>query len=149
VKVRPATVDDCVDIHRVQDAAIRGIHAGKAIDQGVADYLGKRSPASYEKEMVHERFVVVVEEGEILGYGALHIAKMEITSVFVGPAHQRRGVGRVVLAALEKLARDGGIETVQLQATGTAIIFYLATGYQSDPPVEPGAEWAQMKKSLR
>ena len=85
---------------------------------------------------------------KIVGYGALNLAKTEISSVFVDPAYQRTGVGRAILSALEELAQDEGLEAVQLQATGTAIIFYLATGYQSDPPVEPGVEWALMKKKL-
>jgi N-acetylglutamate synthase-like GNAT family acetyltransferase len=148
MKIRTATFDDCADIHRVQDGAIRGIHANKPMDKGVADYLEKRGPSSYAKEMEHERFVVVEEGGKIVGYGALNLAKTEIKSVFVDPVYQRTGVGRAILSALEELAQREGLETVQLQATGTAIVFYLATGYQSDPPVEPGVEWALMKKKL-
>ena len=53
-----------------------------------------------------------------------------------------------MLAELESIARAGGFDEVQLQATGTAIEFYLKQGYQSDPPVQPGAEWALMKKAL-
>jgi N-acetylglutamate synthase-like GNAT family acetyltransferase len=149
VKLRLATLDDCSDIHRVQDAAIRGIHAHKTMDKGVADYLDKREPASYAKEMERERFIVIYHGDRIMGYGALHVPKTEITSVFVDPVYQRRGVGRLILAELEALALGEDIDIVQLQATGTAIIFYLAMGYQSDPPVEPGADWALMKKSLR
>ena len=54
----------------------------------------------------------------------------------------------MVITALEDLARTTGLDTVQLQATGTAIDFYLLKGYQSDPPVKPGADWALMKKAL-
>jgi N-acetylglutamate synthase-like GNAT family acetyltransferase len=148
VKIRPATLDDCPDIHRVQDSAIRGIHADKPMDNGVADYLAKREPASYAKEMERECFIVVEDGGRIFGYGALHVPKTEITSVFVEREQQRSGVGRQILSELERLALGEGIAVVQLQATGTAIIFYLAMGYQSDPPVEAGAEWALMKKKL-
>jgi N-acetylglutamate synthase-like GNAT family acetyltransferase len=148
MRIRAATLDDCADLHRVQDSAIRGIHANKSMDKGVVDYLAKREPASYAQEMEAERFVVVEKGGQVVGYGALHVPKTEITSVFVDPAHHRKGVGRAILSALEKLAQEEGLETVQLRATGTAIIFYLATGYQSDPPVKPGAEWALMKKKL-
>lgn len=148
MKIRAASIDDCTGIHRVQDSAIRGINANKPMDEGVADYLDKREPASYAKEMERQRFVVVEEDNKIVGYGALHVPKTEITSVFVDPAYQRTGVGRAILSALENMALEEGLGAVQLQATGTAIIFYLATGYQSDPPVEPGLEWALMVKKL-
>jgi GNAT superfamily N-acetyltransferase len=140
--------DDCVDIHRVQDRAIRGIQTGKPMGKDVAAYLEKREPDSCAKEMENECFVIVEDGEQVIGYGALHVPKNEITSVFVDPDHQRRGTGRIILTELEKLARRYGIEVVQLQATGTAILFYRAAGYQPDPPVGSDAEWAQMKKKL-
>ena len=143
-----ATLDDCAELHRVMDAATRSIHADKPMDKGVADYLDKREPASYAQEMENECFIVVEESEQIVGYGALHVPKTEITSVFVDPVHHRRGVGRMILTELERRAVDEDIKIVQLQAAGTAIVFYLASGYQSDPPVEAGAEWALMKKKL-
>ena len=74
--------------------------------------------------------------------------KTEITMVFVHPERQRSGIGRAILAELESIAGREGLDEVKLQATGTAIDFYLRAGYQSDPPVEPGAEWAIMKKKV-
>ena len=148
MKIRVATFEDCADLHRVQDAAIRGMHVNKPMEKGIADYLDKREPASFAKEMESEGFIAILDGDKIVGYGALHIPKTEITSVFVDPGHQRKGVGRTILAELERLASDVGIEGVQLQATGTAIVFYLAMGYQSDPPVQPDAKWALMKKKL-
>lgn len=130
------------------DSAIRGLQTDEPMDKGVAAYLDKREPASYAKEMETECFFVVEDGEQIVGYGALHVPKTEITAVFVDPGHQRRGVGRIILSELEKTARERGLERVQLQAAGTAIVFYLATGYQSDPPVEPDAKWALMKKQL-
>jgi GNAT superfamily N-acetyltransferase len=76
------------------------------------------------------------------------VPKREITNVFVDPAFHRRRIGTKIIARLEGLAADAGIDVVQLQATGTAIDFYSVNGYQPDPPVAPGADWAVMKKRL-
>ena len=152
VKIRLATDDDCTAIHDVHVRAVKGLQKidPRADEQrrGVDEWLSKREPRHVVEEMHNERFVVVEDEAGIVGFGALHIPKREITSVFVNPAHQRKGIGRAILSELEEIARAEGLTVVKLRATGTAIDFYLLTGYQSDPPVEPGAQWALMKKEM-
>ena len=98
--------------------------------------------------MQNETFVVVEADGEIIGWGALSIPEAEITNVFVDPAHHRQGVGTAILAELEAVGQASGLTAVQLKATGTAIDFYLATGYRSDKPISTNADWALMKKSV-
>ena len=146
--VRLATDADCDDIYRVHVAAVRGLPAGTQGKAGIESFLATREPAVYAQEMRDELLVVAEEDGEVIGWGAFNAEKTEITNVFVHPDHHRRGVGSAIISVLEDAARTAGLEWVQLQATGTAIDFYLATGYQSDPPVGPGAEWALMKKAL-
>jgi GNAT superfamily N-acetyltransferase len=148
VHVRPATEADCAMIHSIHAAATRGLPKGAAGSAGVEEFLKSRSPASYADDMQRESFVVAERAGDVVGWGAFHAGKQEITNVFVTPAQQRTGVGTAVITALEDLAHAAGVDTVQLQATGTAIDFYLLKGYQSDPPVQPGADWALMKKAF-
>ena len=146
--VRLATDADCEDIYRVHVAAVRGLPSGTQGKEGIESWLATREPAVYAKEMRDELLVVAEESGDLIGWGAFNAEKTEITNVFVHPEHHRRGVGSAIISVLEDAARASGLDSVQLQATGTAIEFYLATGYQSDPPVAPGAEWALMKKAL-
>ena len=147
--VRSATAADCHEIYRIQVAAIRGLPGGAQGKDGIEKWLATRKPSVYATEMEVDRFVVAeTADGEVLGWGALSIDKQEITNVFVDPAHHRCGVGTLIIRALEDTARAADLQSVQLQATGTAIVFYLASGYQSDPPVEQGAAWALMKKAL-
>ena len=148
VHVRPALEADCTMIHNIHAAATRGLPRGAAGSAGVEQFLASRNPAAYAEDMQHESFIVAERAGDIVAWGAFHADKQEITNVFVAPDHQRSGIGTVVISALEDLARTAGLDTVQLQATGTAIDFYLLKGYQSDPPVKPGADWALMKKAL-
>lgn len=146
--VRAATEVDCDDIYRIQVAAIRNLPGGSQGKASIEQWLAGQEPSVYARSMIEESFVVAEDDGCVVGWGSLHVPKKEIKNVFVHPEFHRRHVGTAIIGRLESLAADAGVEIVQLQATGTAIDFYLANGYQSDPPVEPGAEWALMKKRL-
>ncbi len=146
--VREANKDDCEAIYKVHVSAINGLPRGVQGSEGVQEWLQTRKPSVYEQEMQSETFVVAEDNGEIVGWSALSIPKAEITNVFVDPAHHRRGIGAAMLAELEAVAQASGLTAVQLQATGTAIDFYLATGYRSDKPITADAAWALMRKSV-
>lgn len=60
-------------------------------------------------------FAVACEGGELAGCGALHFytsAMGEIRSLAVDPQAQGRGLGRALVAALEREAREFGLEAV-------------------------------------
>jgi putative acetyltransferase len=147
VDVRAATEADCDEIYRIQVAAIRSLPGGSQGRDGIEKWLAGQQPSVYARSMAEELFVVAEDDG-IVGWGALKVPKREISNVFVDPAFHRRRIGTAIIARLETLAADAGIDVVQLQATGTAIDFYSANGYRPDPPVAPGADWALMKKRL-
>jgi len=147
VELRAATEADCEEIYRIQVAAIRSLPSGAEGKDGIEKWLAGQSPSVYARSMADESFVVAEDDG-IVGWGALNVAKQEITNVFVDPDFHRRNIGTAIIAGLESLAGAAEIEVIQLQATGTAIDFYHANGYRPDPPVAPGATWALMKKRL-
>jgi putative acetyltransferase len=148
VQIREAKTADCDAIYKVHVKAINGLPRGAPGSAGVQEWLTTRKPSVYEQEMQGETVVVVEDDGEIVGWGALSIPRAEITNVFVDPVHHRRGVGTAILTELEAVAQASGLTAVQLKATGTAIDFYLATGYRSDKPITADADWALMKKSV-
>ena len=147
VDVRAATEADCVEIYRIQVDAIRSLPGGSQGKVGIEEWLAGQNPSVYAQSMAEELFVVAEDDG-IVGWGSLSVPKKEISNVFVDPVFHRQRVGTAIIAGLEELAGKAGIDIVQLQATGTAIDFYIANGYRSDPPVAPGADWALMKKHL-
>lgn len=148
MQIRQATTDDCDAIYRVHVDAIKGLPRGSQGSEGVLDWLKSRKPSVYAEEMQRETFVVVEENGDVVGWGALSLPKAEISNVFVDPVHHRHGIGTMILAELEAVAQASGLTAVELKATGTAIDFYLANGYRSDQPIKTNAEWALMKKSV-
>ena len=148
VEIRTATEADCEAIYTIQLAAVRSLPGGTQGKAGVERWLAGQEPAVYARSMTEETFIVAELNGGIVAWGALSVPKQEITNIFVDPEFHRRQIGTAIIVWLESLAESARIEVVSLQATGTAIDFYLASGYQADPPVKPGAEWALMKKDL-
>jgi GNAT superfamily N-acetyltransferase len=148
VDIRPATEADCEEIYRIQVAAVRALPSGAPGKAGVERWLAGQEPSVYARSMTTEVFIVAEINGVIVAWGALSVPKKEITNVFVDPGFHRQRIGTAIIVRLESLASVAEIYVVSLQATGTAINFYIANGYQADPPVKPGADWALMKKEL-
>ena len=71
--------------------------------------------------------LVFEKAGRIVGTGTL--AGNEIKRVFVDPACQRQGVGRLIMEQLENRAAATGVATVRLDASLPARDFYERLGY--------------------
>lgn len=78
--------------------------------------------------------------GEPAGLGGvrfLDTEAAEVKSMYVAPAHRGRGLARMILTELERIARDRGCRRVQLDTsdylTG-AIALYRGAGYREIPP---------------
>ena len=56
----------------------------------------------------------------------------EITLNYVSPDARFRGVGKAMMAALEREARELGLAECFLTSTDTAHAFYLTLGYRDD-----------------
>jgi GNAT superfamily N-acetyltransferase len=84
------------------------------------------------------------EAGEPIGHAALrrHGEEWEVKRVIVTRSARGRGVGRALLAGIERIASEGGAERLILQ-TGDkqpeAIGLYTRIGYQPIPVYEPYA----------
>jgi len=96
-------------------------------------------------------FYVARLDGRVAGFGAV-VAQpggwAEIKRMYVDPAQRGRGIGRVVLAALEAHARRAGITTLRLE-TGirqpAALTLYRSAGFR---PRGPFGDYAENGTSL-
>lgn len=88
--------------------------------------------------------VLVAADGDVL-VAFVHVAPSrdddasadvgEITSLYVQPSHWRRGIGRDLMTAALRHARDSGLATVTLwvlEANARARAFYEAAGFARD-----------------
>jgi GNAT superfamily N-acetyltransferase len=71
--------------------------------------------------------IVAEKDGRILGTGS--IIDDYILRVYIDPAYQRQGVGRLVMAALEQWAASRGKKKVRLRATDISRSYYEKIGY--------------------
>jgi GNAT superfamily N-acetyltransferase len=78
------------------------------------------------------RTLVAMEEGRIVGFatlGAATGASVELDDLFVAPEHQRRGIGRALVADAARRARAAGAARSDVTANPDALEFYGSVGF--------------------
>lgn len=104
-----------------------------------------------------EFVVAIAEDGPVVGVARLMPKPGEesrqLRQVAVRPSLQGRGLGRLLVAELERLAASEGASSVWLNSRCTAYGFYKALGYR---PIDPefvsaltGIPHKLMRKELR
>ncbi|WOH37023.1 bifunctional GNAT family N-acetyltransferase/hotdog fold thioesterase [Thalassotalea fonticola] len=84
-----------------------------------------------ENQSVHR--MVVDQQGNVAAVGRLHKTSCfvaQIRFMAVSDKYQGRGLGRIILQALEHEAAIQGVETIELNAREVALNFYQACDYQ-------------------
>lgn len=77
--------------------------------------------------------VVAERQSEPLGVGSLH-SSGQIRLLYVRPEAQGRGVGRLLLAELERRARSLDLDELSLDSSAGARAFYQRHGYHPAGP---------------
>lgn len=119
--LRPATPDDANGIAAL-DKALFGIEAW-SLPSVVGEISGEGGFA-----------VVVVTDGELLGYAMTMLADEVVDLLRIGvlPSEQRKGIAHTLLsAALDQAAAEGG-RRMLLEVSSTnqaALVFYAAEGF--------------------
>jgi GNAT superfamily N-acetyltransferase len=124
IGIRRATDDDRVAIARLHEASIRALGPAGYTAEEVASWAAGVSPSNYPLE---QQLYVAVDDDEVVAFG--HYDHGEIMAVYVDPAHVRRGVGRLMMAKLEEVARADGATHLHLNAALNSVGFYAACGY--------------------
>lgn len=92
------------------------------------------APDELNAERWHERLtkavtlVAVLENGEVVGFGDLE-ANGHIDCLYTHADHQGRGIGGLILAALEEHARALGLQRLFTEASITARPFFEKHGF--------------------
>lgn len=107
-----------------------------------------------EYESVSEHRVVKNSSGQIVAVGRVHLNTSEeaqIRHIAVSDEFRRKGLGHIILGALEQVARDLGANRAVTNSRETSIDFFAACGFkiQDDAPSELGKlKRKQMVKNL-
>jgi len=125
------TVNTPIRLATAQDAALIAEMSRDYVEHGLG---WSWTPARVQAAVSHRATNVAIA-GELVGFGIMHYGdnSAHLALLAVRPALQRRGLGTLLLAWLEKPARVAGIECIRLEARAdnpNAIAFYRHQGYR-------------------
>ena len=97
------------------------------------------SRSAFEEELAQNRlarYIVAEEDGQVVGYAGmwLVINEAHVTNVAVSGSRRGEGIGRLLMEALMKLARDEGMESMTLEvrvSNEAAKALYYQLGFVS------------------
>lgn len=83
-------------------------------------------------EPISEHFMAVNERGDVAGVAKLY-EKTDgvghISHLAIGPEHQNKGVGRLLVQTIEQRARERGFKTIGTMARVTATAYFERFGF--------------------
>ena len=115
--------------------------------------LGLSFTQDYLEKEVNDIHLAVFLDGKIVGcliLTPLVNEQIQMRQVAVDSSLQKSGVGRLLVEASERLAKDLGFKELILHARETAIPFYLKLNYEiyGEPYTEVSIPHRNMKKAL-
>ena len=129
ITLRPALPADMAALWALRTAAVRVSCATHYAPEQISVWTASPVPASYAALLAAGNGIVGLQGEDIAGYAMLDADKHEVDAVFVDPAQAGLGIGKRLLAALERLARERGIARLHLSASLNAVAFYRAAGF--------------------
>ncbi|MEM7120621.1 MAG: GNAT family N-acetyltransferase [Pseudomonadota bacterium] len=128
IEIRKATDADAVALSGLIRRTIR-VSNSKDYDQQSIDLLC----SIFEPEPVAKR---IVNEHILLGFAGVDLVGTAglrhdyLRSMFIEPSYQRQGLGKVLVAEIEEVARQNAISEMMVHSSVTARPFYEALGYE-------------------
>lgn len=129
VTVRVAQIADTGQAWSIRTEAIIGACPGYYPAEIIAAWAYGEMPEAFANRLVAEGCVASIGN-RVVGFGALLAEKSMVDGLFVHPDCMGQGIGRQLLACLETMAHERGIERLSLDASLNAAPFYRACGYR-------------------
>lgn len=155
MEIRRMTDDECGEVSELLHTCFAWLADRERFTPVQRGFLlNQRSSEQTVREESRTRpHYVACEDGVILGL--LVVNGNEISRLYVDPKAHRRGVGRALFEAAERIIRDAGFNEMKLGAlVDGAVAFYKAMGMSIvghevyEPEIFLGREVALMSKPL-
>lgn len=127
--IRPALDDDAADISAVILRALRETNAKDYSHEIIARVERSFGPDAV-RELIGKRSVFVATIGNRL-VGTASLDGSVVRTVFVAPDVQGRGIGKLLMAQIEHLARARKIPALTVPSSVTAETFYSRLGFNA------------------
>ena len=125
--IRPAQAGDAAGISRVIIRALRETNAKDYTPDIIARVELSFSSAAVER-LIDQRDVFVAEmDNRVVGTASLD--GQALRTMFVLPDVQGRGIGRLLVQRIERVARERQLAILTVPATVTAEAFYARLGF--------------------
>ena len=146
--VRPAQEVDAVQISALVQHTIRTSTASQYSAASIARVADSFSAHSI-CQMIRLRLVLVWLDADCI-VGTASLEGSEMRAVFVDPYMQCQGIGRQLVAVVERKAFQKGLLTLRVPSCHTAQFFYSRLGYREVGQAwEAGERVVVMEKCLR
>ncbi|MDN4060636.1 GNAT family N-acetyltransferase [Massilia sp. YIM B02769] len=129
IALRPARGDEVAALWALRTRAVAHGCAGHYAQDVLDVWLASPAPDSLSHLIAAGGATVAEEAGRMLGYAAVDVVSGEVDAVFVEPGEHGRGIGRMLLAAAEDMARAAGCRRLFLSASLNAVPFYQRAGF--------------------
>lgn len=129
IQLRQARSDEIAALWELRTRAVAHACAPHYTPEVLAVWLASPAPASLHQLVARGGGITAVEDNQLLGYAVLDAHSGEVDAVFVAPEQHQRGIGRLLLAALEADARLAGLRRLFLSASLNAVPFYRTMGF--------------------
>ena len=129
IELRPASCDELDALWEIRTRAVTHGCAAHYSAAVLAAWLTAPAPDALRELIANGGGMVAQEEGRLLGYAVLDAASGEVTALFVDPGGQGRGIGSMLLEAMQDAARAAGIGRLFLSASLNAVPFYQRAGF--------------------
>jgi GNAT superfamily N-acetyltransferase len=126
--IRPARREDAEGISRAIISALRETNARDYSAAVIARVEESFSPAAILDLFKRRTVFVAVVEDNIVGTASLD--GEVVRTVFVRPEYQGRGIGRALMARVERAATTANVATLAVPSSVTAEPFYAKLGFR-------------------
>lgn len=127
--IRLATHQDVDRIWAIRTQAILTSCAQFYASKKVTVWADSPMPKNFAHTLVTLKAIVYEEKGKVLGFGFIDSDKQSLESVFVDPFHHGKGIGKMLVLALQQQATNAGVTRLSLSASLNAVPFYKRLGF--------------------
>ena len=127
IVIRYATAADAEAVHEIVLQALRETNA-RDYPSSVIDRLVLTLPDKVASNLETWCAFVAIVNGQVVGTGSLN--GQTVSSVYVHPDHQRRGIATKLMDAVENAANARSQRTLSVQSSVTAKAFYARRGFK-------------------
>lgn len=127
--IRPALSDDAAEISAVILRALRETNAKDYTDEIITRVEQSFSPDAVRALIAKRTVFVAIIGGRLVGTASLDGAV--VRTVFVAPDVQARGIGKLLMAQVEHIARARDIPALTVPSSVTAETFYARLGFKA------------------